>query len=90
MADHRMDPDRTLPGTAGMNATPETDPEHLLPEHTHAAVPGTIAAAAGNPDAVRGEIERTRARMSHTIDQLESALLEFLASPRQRRASTIT
>jgi hypothetical protein len=93
MADYRMDPDRTLPGT-GINATPETDPEHLLPEHTHAAIPGTIAAAASDPDAVRGEIERTRQRMSHTIDQLESVLqrkkgeiqdrLDFVAPVREK------
>lgn len=93
MADDRMDPDRTLPGT-GMNRTPETDPEHLLPEHTHAAVPGTIAAGTSDPDAVRSEIERTRARMSHTIDQLEGVLqkkkgeiqdrLDFVAPVREK------
>ena len=73
MADYRNDEDRTLPG-GGMNLTPETDPEHLLPEATSASVPGTIGGVADDPDAVRGEIERTRARMSQTIDQLDRAL----------------
>jgi hypothetical protein len=77
MADYRNDDDPTLPGaTAGINRTPETDPEHLLPDHTAApAVPGTIGGGVtGDPDAVRDEIERTRARMSSTIDQIEGAL----------------
>lgn len=78
MADYRNDPsagdDRTLQGGAGMNRAPETDPEHLLPDHTHAAAPGSIAAN-DDPTLVRGEIERTRARMSQTIDQLEGVLL---------------
>lgn len=77
MADHRIDPDRTLPGSvAGMNLTPETDPEHLIPERTHAAAPGTIGATVGSdPDAVRDEIERTRERMSRTIGDIEGALM---------------
>jgi len=78
MADYRHDDDPTLPGgTAGMNRTPETDPEHLLPDHTAApAVPGLVAGGvSGDPDAVRDEIERTRERMSSTIDQIEGALL---------------
>jgi hypothetical protein len=68
--------DRTL-HAPGINAVPETDPGHLIPDHTHVAAPGTIGAAAvpDDPDAVRGEIERTRARMSQTIDQLEGVLL---------------
>ncbi|MFL5383413.1 MAG: DUF3618 domain-containing protein [Longimicrobiaceae bacterium] len=77
MADYRNDDDDTLPGgLTGMNRTPETDPEHLIPDHTSAAaVPGTIAGGvSGDPDAVRDEIERTRARMSSTIDQIEGAL----------------
>jgi hypothetical protein len=76
MADYRNDDDRTLPG-AGMNRTPETDPEHLIPDHTSAGALGAIPAAAtsDDPDAVRGEIERTRARMSRTIDQLDRALV---------------
>ncbi|HET7463337.1 MAG TPA: DUF3618 domain-containing protein [Longimicrobium sp.] len=76
MADYRNDDDRTLPGV-GMNRTPETDPEHLLPDHTSAGAVGSIPAAAlsGDPDAVRDEIERTRARMSRTIDQLDRALV---------------
>jgi len=76
MADHRHDDDRTLPGV-GMNRTPETDPEHLIADHTSAVAPDTIPAAStsGDPDTVRDEIERTRARMSHTIDQLDRALV---------------
>jgi len=77
MADYRKDDDATLPGgLAGMNRTPETDPEHLIPDHTSApAVPGLVAGGvSGDPDTVRDEIERTRARMSSTIDQIEGAL----------------
>jgi hypothetical protein len=77
MADYRNDDDPTLPGgLAGMNRTPETDPEHLIPDHTAApAVPGLVAGGvSGDPDAVRDEIERTRQRMSSTIDQIEGAL----------------
>ena len=55
-------------------ARPVTDPDHLLPEHAGAGVPGMVAAT-DDPDTVRSEIEQTRARMSSTIDQLESALL---------------
>jgi hypothetical protein len=72
------DPDATLPGglagDAGVNRTPETDPEHLLPAHAGAGVPGTVAAI-DDPGVVRDEIERTRARMSQTIDSIETALL---------------
>ena len=72
------DPDATLPGGAvagaGMNRSPETDPEHLLPEHASPGTPGAIAAS-DDPDLVREEIERTRARMSSTIDSIEEALL---------------
>jgi len=77
MADYRNDDDRTLPGAPGMNRTPETNPEHLIPEHTHAVAPGTIAAqvTSDDPDVVRGEIERTRQRMSSTIDEIEDVLL---------------
>jgi hypothetical protein len=71
---HEDDPDATIPGEAVARRTPETDPEHLLPEHAGAGVPGTIAAS-DDPDVVRDEIERTRARMSQTIDSIESALL---------------
>lgn len=76
MADLRDD-DATLPGgvpAAGLNRTPETDPEHLLPEHAGRGTPGSIAAAE-SPDLVRDEIERTRARMSSTIGSIEDALL---------------
>ncbi|HET7231239.1 MAG TPA: DUF3618 domain-containing protein [Longimicrobium sp.] len=76
MADYRNDDDRTLPGV-GMNRTPETDPEHLIADHTSAVAPGTIPAAAmsSDPDVVRDEIERTRARMSRTINELDRALV---------------
>lgn len=50
------------------------DTDHLLPEHTHAATPGTIAQV-DDPDLARMQIEQTRARMSETIDQIEGALL---------------
>ncbi len=71
---HGDDPDATIPGEVVARRTPETDPEHLLPEHAGAGVPGTVAAN-DDPDVVRDEIERTRARMSQTIDSIESALL---------------
>lgn len=76
MADYRNDDDRTLPGV-GMNRTPETDPEHLIADHTSAVAPGTVPAAAmsSDPDVVRDEIERTRARMSRTINELDRALV---------------
>jgi uncharacterized protein DUF3618 len=67
--------DRTLPGeiTASRNLG-VTHPDHLLSEHTGAVAPGMIAAV-DDPDTVREEIERTRARMSSTIDSIEEALL---------------
>ena len=72
--------DDTIPGaglTAGGTAgTGErvVDTNHLLPEHTHAATPGTIAQV-DDPEIARMQIEQTRARMSETIDQIEGALL---------------
>src|SRR4051812_19328677 len=96
MADYSNDADRTLPGgTDGLNRTPETDPEHLIPPRTHAAAPGTIGALTpDDPDAVREEIQRTRDRMSHTIGAIEGALqrkkeevrerLDFAAPVRER------
>src|SRR4051812_43030285 len=86
MADHRNDDDRTLPGGPGMNLTPEKDPEHLIPDHTHPAPLGTIGAQVTpeDPDAVRNEIERTRQRMSGTIDQIEGALLRKKAEVQER------
>ncbi|MFL5537620.1 MAG: DUF3618 domain-containing protein [Longimicrobiaceae bacterium] len=76
MADYRNEDDTLPGGLKGMNSTRETDPEHLIPDHTSApAVPGTVAGGVtGDPDAVRDEIERTRARMSSTIEQIEGAL----------------
>lgn len=69
------DGDPTLiSGAAPVAARPVTDPDHLLPEHAGAGVPGMVAAT-DDPDTVRSEIEQTRARMSSTIDQLESALI---------------
>ena len=50
------------------------DTDHLLPEHTHAATPGTIAQV-DDPELARLQIEHTRARMSDTIDQIEQTLL---------------
>jgi ElaB/YqjD/DUF883 family membrane-anchored ribosome-binding protein len=63
---------RDVPET--ISARPVTDPDHLLPEHAGRGVPGTVAAT-DDPDVVRGEIERTRARMSSTIDTIETVLL---------------
>ncbi|HEX8694892.1 MAG TPA: hypothetical protein VF746_20865 [Longimicrobium sp.] len=74
---HEGDPDATLPAgaaPAGVNRTPETDPDHLLPERAGRGTPGTVAASS-DPDVVRDEIERTRARMSETIDTIEEVLL---------------
>lgn len=64
-------PDAPLAGAAGGRAA---DTDHLLPEHTHAATPGTIARV-DDPELARLQIEQTRARMSDTIDQIEGALL---------------
>jgi ElaB/YqjD/DUF883 family membrane-anchored ribosome-binding protein len=94
MAEIRIDQDggddRTiLQGTpapvpaAGLNRTPETDPEHLLPEEAGAGTPGMVAAT-DDPDTVRSEIERTRARMSSTIDEIEVALTRKRAEIEQK------
>ncbi|HEX2201796.1 MAG TPA: DUF3618 domain-containing protein [Longimicrobium sp.] len=71
-----IDGDPTLVSGAPtpLASRPLTDPDHLLPEHAGPGVPGTVAAT-DDPDTVRTEIEQTRARMSSTIDQLESALI---------------
>jgi hypothetical protein len=53
---------------------PRVDSDHLLPESTDAPPPGTIAEV-DDPELARLQIERTRARMSDTIDQIEEALL---------------
>lgn len=66
------DPTRALPDTRLRE--PRVDSEHLLPDHTHAAAPGVIAQT-DDPELARMQIERTRARMSDTIDQIEGALL---------------
>jgi hypothetical protein len=80
-----FDEDRTLPnGGRGLNRTPETDPEHLLAAHTHAAPVGSIGAESRLPDAVRDDIQRTRARMSSTIDEIEGALLRKKAEVKDR------
>jgi ElaB/YqjD/DUF883 family membrane-anchored ribosome-binding protein len=52
----------------------QTDPEHLLPEHTSPGEPGQVAA--DDPDTARAEIGRTRARMSATLDSIEAALVQ--------------
>lgn len=51
-----------------------TETDHLLPESTHAAAPGTIAQV-DDPELARLQIEQTRARMSDTIGQIEETLL---------------
>jgi hypothetical protein len=51
-----------------------TETDHLLPETTHAAAPGTIAQV-DDPELARLQIEQTRARMSDTIGQIEETLL---------------
>jgi hypothetical protein len=50
------------------------DPDHQLPESTGAPPPGTIAEV-DDPELARLQIEQTRARMSDTIEQIESSLL---------------
>lgn len=69
--DDDLTPDTALAGGAAPRIT-ETD--HLLPETTHAAAPGTIAQV-DDPDLARLQIEQTRARMSDTIGQIEETLL---------------
>jgi hypothetical protein len=73
----RMAVDRALP------VQPIRHPDHLLPEHASAGVPGQVAAT-DDPDVARAEIERTRARMSETIDHIESALLRKKEEVQQR------
>lgn len=71
------DADRTLLAgaapVAGAAPARVTDPDHLIPAHTHAGAAGAVPAT-DDPDVVRSEIEATRARMSSTIDQLETVL----------------
>jgi hypothetical protein len=69
--DDGMLPDAPLAADAAPRIT-ETD--HLLPERTHAATPGTIAQV-DDPELARLQIEQTRARMSDTIGQIEETLL---------------
>jgi hypothetical protein len=70
------DDDDLTPDTAlAAGAAPRiTDTDHLLPETTHAAAPGTIAQV-DDPELARLQIEQTRARMSETIGQIEESLL---------------
>lgn len=67
--------DATIPDAAlaGGTAPRVTETDHLLPETTHAAAPGTIAQV-DDPELARLQIEQTRARMSETIDQIEETL----------------
>ncbi|HEU0298659.1 MAG TPA: hypothetical protein VFR37_04375 [Longimicrobium sp.] len=67
--------DDTIPDAAlaGGVAPRVTETDHLLPETTHAAAPGTIAQV-DDPELARLQIEQTRARMSETIDQIEETL----------------
>ena len=69
--DGDLTPDPALAGTPAPRVT-ETD--HLLPETTHAAAPGTIAQV-DDPELARLQIEQTRARMSDTLGQIEETLL---------------
>ena len=69
--DDDLTPDTALAAGAVPRIT-ETD--HLLPETTHAAAPGTIAQV-DDPELARMQIEQTRARMSDTIGQIEETLL---------------
>lgn len=69
--DGELSPDPALAGSVAPRVT-ETD--HLLPETTHAAAPGTIAQV-DDPELARMQIEQTRARMSDTIGQIEETLL---------------
>jgi hypothetical protein len=69
--DDDLTPDAALAAGAAPRIT-ETD--HLLPETTHAAAPGTIAQV-DDPELARLQIEQTRARMSDTIGQIEETLL---------------
>jgi ElaB/YqjD/DUF883 family membrane-anchored ribosome-binding protein len=69
--DDDLTPDTALAAGAAPRVT-ETD--HLLPETTHAAAPGTIAQV-DDPELARLQIEQTRARMSDTIGQIEETLL---------------
>jgi hypothetical protein len=69
--DDDLMPDTALAGGVAPRIT-ETD--HLLPETTHAAAPGTIAQV-DDPELARLQIEQTRARMSDTIGQIEETLL---------------
>jgi hypothetical protein len=50
------------------------DSDHLLPENTDAPAPGVIAKV-DDPELARLQIEQTRARMSDTIEQIETTLL---------------
>lgn len=77
MAELNIDRDDTVPGLTPLPAAPAprvTETDHLLPETTHAAAPGTIAQV-DDPDLARMQIEQTRARMSDTIGQIEESLL---------------
>lgn len=64
----RMAVDRAVP------VQPIRDADHLLPAHGSPGAPGQVAGY-DDPNVARAEIERTRARMSETIDHIESALL---------------
>ncbi|HET6764675.1 MAG TPA: hypothetical protein VFH27_13415 [Longimicrobiaceae bacterium] len=72
MADNHYD-DTALP-RAGSADGAITDADHLLARTTSPGEPGQVAAT-DDPDATRAEIDRTRARMSRTLDSIESALL---------------
>lgn len=73
----RLAVDRAVP------VRPIRDADHLLPAEASPGEPGRIAAT-DDPDVARAEIERTRARMSATIDHIESALLRKKEEVQQR------
>jgi ElaB/YqjD/DUF883 family membrane-anchored ribosome-binding protein len=71
MADNNHD-DTLLRATP--SEAPITETDHLLAEHASRGQAGQVAAT-DDPDATRAEIERTRDRMSRTLDSIESALI---------------
>ncbi len=74
MADMRTDDDDlTLSRASGPHGA-ITDPDHLLAASAGPGTPGS--AAIDDPTVARAEIEQTRARMSETIDEIESVLLK--------------
>ncbi|MDB4948115.1 MAG: hypothetical protein JWM27_764 [Gemmatimonadetes bacterium] len=67
---------------AAGRAVPVTDAGHLLPEHASAGEAGRVTA--DDPEVARSEIDRTRARMSRTLDSIEAALVRKKAQIQER------